>query len=1066
MEATSPPPPPRTDRTQERTQRRGALIALGVAGVFVALIAYFIVFGGRPQVQQSGGTLTQPRPEDRPLLGTNNADGTLLAAQTVRVDMMDKKDPTRQAGQLLFARMDPLEARRYAVEKPEAWFYLTDGRSVYVRADSGRLYMPDRQKQPESGTVTGHVEIKMFAAKEKGASVDLAKDKPIMTLTTDSLAFESAVGEVSTPGLVVVLFEGGKFEGTDVSLVFNQPEERLERGEIRKGGVGRIFAGKHPKQDKPEKAASPHPSEVAAAPSAGTSPSAPAHAVVETLYRMILTEKVNLVQGQRRLDADKLQLMARLMNNQLPEGAIGEVKFAKQEQKDAGKTDSVSTPAGEAPSAVVADAQPRAQDASKQPAADSTADMVLSWSGPCVIAPLATTPPELKNDHVALRFTADQSGLVKLADSERGITGHAAAIEYSATTRSLSLIGPGPASVMLDVPESGRLTAVRMDADLAAGIVRTPGPGVLVSKQGTEDAQELSWAERGEFAFRKKNEELTNSLKSATMSGNVIGKGKGLKFGSQGVLAEFAEVAAPAAGDGRDQLVLSRTVLTGKAKAESADTGVMQGEKIDVAFDPPAEGAEGAAPRPRLVKAEGRVVVDRAEQHLASEFLEARLIDVGEPGSNKVDVGWFTARGGVEFASRKDFLTGTTQELTADLGVENDGSRRQLVDLIGSGTVLTRNQPGKEQGTIQGTQLHIDGLRGHLESFGVGEFHYTGPSKAAVATVDAGWTKRMVYDDVSGQIDCLGDSWVKYAPDPFTRNKVEGERVKVAITPAKPGQSVVAGFGDGAEKPEGKREEREVLTAEAFGSILDREGGANAKIESRSYAAEAAGEGDLQKLYYLEGPQISADNKSGLMDVPGAGRLLVMDKAAAAQPSAAPGTRDLVGGDSRGLSLFEWATSLHVERHPETATATMAMKDNVSVVHKALADGQVTEIRCADMTAFFKDVGGGEVSEAKRGLDLQNVTAIGSVYAASGPPKTAANPRPPVREIIAQRLDYDAILQRLDAKAAPGGIVTMFDPTMASPTTAAWLSYDIKKSSVEIKQPAGVAPQPAGVAPR
>jgi hypothetical protein len=675
--------------------------------------------------------------------------------------------------------------------------------------------------------------------------------------------------------------------------------------------------------------------------------------------------------------------------------------------------------------------------------------MVLTWVGPCVIVPLATTPPELKNDHVALRFTADQSGLVRLADAERGITGHAAAIEYAATTRGLSLIGPGPSSVVLDVPESGKLTAVRMDADLGTGLVRTPGPGVLLSKAGTPEAQELSWAERGEFAFRKKDGELTNSLKEATVSGSVQGTGKGLKFRSEAAYAEFAEAQKG------DQLVLSRTVLSGKAKAESTDTGTMQGERIDVTFDPPADGVPGANPRPRLVKADGHVVVDRQDQHLASEWLEAKLIDVGE---NKVDVGAVAARGGVDFFSKTDFLSGKTEELTADLGFDEDGGRKQLIDLLGTGTILAKNEPGKDQGTITGTQLHIDGRRGHLDSFGAGEFHYTGPNRTATATIDAVWTKRMVYDNVSGLIDCLGDASARYAPDAFTRNNVDGERVKLLITPGKPGQSILAGTSSDL-KQDSPEPPKEVLSAEAYGSILDRDGGSNAKVESRSYSTEVAGEQDLQRLYYLEGPQITADNRTGLMDVPGKGKMLVMDKSAAPAPSTSPGTRDLAGSDSRGVSLFEWETSLHVERHADTSTATMTMKDGVSVVHKALADGQVTEIRCNDMTAFFNDVAGPAVSEAKRGLDLKSVTALGSVYAASGAPKTAANPKPAVREIISQRLDYDALLQKIDAKAEPGGIVTMFDPQAASPMTAAWLSYDIKKNSAEIKQPAGVAPK-------
>src|SRR5262249_5180176 len=157
-------------------------------------------------------------------------------------------DPKREAGFVSFAQLDPLEGHNFHVTEPEAWFYLTDGRSVYVRADTGRIYKPIENQPPESGTVTGNVEIKMFAAKEGGKKVDLSGDKPVMTVKTNSLSFESSVGEVSTTELVVVLFEGGRFEGTDVSLVVNQPEEKLMRGEVRKGGFIRFSADSRPKK--------------------------------------------------------------------------------------------------------------------------------------------------------------------------------------------------------------------------------------------------------------------------------------------------------------------------------------------------------------------------------------------------------------------------------------------------------------------------------------------------------------------------------------------------------------------------------------------------------------------------------------------------------------------------------------------------------------------------------------------------------------------------------------------------------------------------------------------------
>src|SRR6185295_13650905 len=104
------------------------------------------------------------------------------------IDLMDRKDPNRQAGRLVMKGMDPLEGHHYAADRPQGFLFLRDGRVIHVRADKGNLYMPDRSKEPESGTLTGNVVIRAFEAKAGGGEPDVNKDTPIGTIRTDSLA--------------------------------------------------------------------------------------------------------------------------------------------------------------------------------------------------------------------------------------------------------------------------------------------------------------------------------------------------------------------------------------------------------------------------------------------------------------------------------------------------------------------------------------------------------------------------------------------------------------------------------------------------------------------------------------------------------------------------------------------------------------------------------------------------------------------------------------------------------------------------------------------------------------
>lgn len=1013
-------------------------MALGVGGAFALLVAYFVVFGSGNR----GGPAKPPVAGD-PLavpLGIGAADQQILPFGRTRIDLTDKVDLNKRIGVFSFDRMDPLAGNRFNVKEPALWRYLDDGRYLHIRADSGEVYRPGGQDAPESGTISGNVQIKLFEPGIDINTIDPASAPSLMTVSTESLSFEAAVGKLNTEDAFRVAWEGGTFEGEGLILVFNQPLAQLQGGEVhRKGKLTLTGTEKtrSPGPAAPQASSDPAVRVAGGAESTPPKPATPAKPVIETMYRLVGSGNVVASQAGRQLHSDAFAVFARLLDNRLPENAIRDVRFVKESAAPAAPTPS-ARPDGSGVAAVTRAEGEQPDLATKKPG--SAEPFIMTWDGPCVIVPLKEAPAELSKDHLAARFNAEAGRRVMLAASENGISGAASSIDYSATRGLLLLSGAGATGVELGSVQAGRIETGRLEADLATGMVRTPGPGTLRSARESsakpEDEQRLTWRDHGEFSFHTTEQGLTGRLKAAALSGDVKGEGKGLSFESAEARAEFASLPT-------GKLEVSTVDLAGRAQARSTDTGRLAGERLHVEFDPPVGTGN---PRARFVRAEDGFEVERDGQFLSGRFLESRLIDVA---NGKVDVGSVLARGGVKFRSEKDFISGNTEDLTADLGFDESGRRRQSILLVGEGTTLTRNDPGKEQGTISGRQLAIDGIKARIEGFGDGTFAYKGLNGGEESTIDASWKRRMVYDDTAGQIDCWGDAAVRYSPDPNTKNKVDADRVKLVITPAVPGRSVLS---SGSAPRDAAARERAVLSAEAIGSIQDREGGVNARIESRSYSA-----GALQKLSYVEGPAIFADNQKGTIDVPGAGKFLVLDQSEGEKAtSAAPGARDL-GGDTRGSSLFEWATSLHAEKLAGGET-TLTMKDDVSVVHRALADGAVTEIKCEDIIARLADRAG-SLAESGRGLELRSVLAKGSVYAASGPPKTSEQPRPPLRELIAHTMEYDAVARRIEAKALPGGVVTMFEPAAASPTTAAWLTWDMTKNVIQVKQPAGAAPR-------
>jgi hypothetical protein len=1052
-----PPPPPLKATDQRTFQRRGALVAIGVAAVFLALILFYTL-GPRPAPPQ-------PAPENPGDIVIRPGDSR-PGGDRMRIDLVDKKDPTRKTGLLILdLDPDPNQNFYFNVTKPEAFLYLADGSTGYIRADRGRFYMPDERNAPESGSLTGHVVAQVFPARPDGKPADPATDTPIRTLITNSLQFDSALVEASTedpfeytqPGLRIS-------DAVGFHLYANQVHERIEKFVTEHGG--RIHLTQLPEATK--KPGRPGPAH-AAAPGAARANTAPAPSpapLSETLYHMTFENTVAFRSGDRAGDADRLELWARFINNKLPENAITQIKTLRSARPREAAAPGAATAAPRPQTA----AAPRARGDQPAPAsspAEQPQDMTMTWKGPCTILPLDTVPPELKDDHVAVRLSAAPGRQVVFR--EEGRLARAAAVDYGLTTTRLVLDTPAQptfdraAASLLTDQDAQSAAAWHIEHVFKSGLTHISGPGEITGPQG-----HIPWTDQADFQFFLGPQgEVTSALKQATFAGNVNAAAKEGHASGSFLRADF--VLLPIAPGTDPASALTRLQLH-DGGAESEQSGRIAGTLIDVAFKP---SGKGSASDPVSLMARGAVHVER-EQALDADELDA---DLAQNPLGKTDITRIEARGSVRYADPGQAISAAADTLRADLSWDpalaaplgSDGAggragfpRKQLVDLISTaGDSRITKQDGPVTSAILSRQMRLDGVARALNAFGPGSFSRADPaSKDGPSDMLATWTQSMSFNDATGRIECTGDATAVFHPDPMTLQTARGESIYINITPAAAVRDPAV-----ASAPARAGAPRELLRAEAVGTILTREGGTPASVEMRRYLAArdpTPQEQDrpLGELYYLEGARILADNAAQTVDVPGAGKLLLVDQrpepTRPAERPEADRANPFAGSSDRGTSLFDWAASMHMDR----VSGSIQLRRTVHLTHKNLdTPAQVTNLTCEMLVAKIRELNASGATAAK--AELVSATATGAVYLTAGPERTAGEPRPPRREMIADTLEYDAIHRTVDARAAEGNSVMVYDPKQPTPASARRILWNLSTDRIEIKQPgAFVAPAP------
>ena len=317
--------------------------------------------------------------------------------------------------------------------------------------------------------------------------------------------------------------------------------------------------------------------------------------------------------------------------------------------------------------------------------------------------------------------------------------------------------------------------------------------------------------------------------------------------------------------------------------------------------------------------------------------------------------------------------------------------------------------------------LVLNGVDRTLEVVGQGTIDHTGPigGDAATAHATVAWGDGLWYDDLAGIARCVGNATALITRGSHVTDRLGAELIVVELADA-PGGASNSKAEPGAD--------RSLSSLEATG--------APATIEVRRYRPGVMPP-MLERLMYLEGTKIHADNAAGRLDVPSAGKLLVMDRREARENAPATHLPNPERDMGRGTALFTWRESLTMEK----TTGEVTMKDGVRLVHDRGDGSPKTTLDSAWLTAKVRQQNGrvGAVaSERTFDADLLSASAGDGVRLVSGE-----------KEITAATLEYDAVAATVDAKGG-NGLVSLMDKTgKTPPAKASRILWYLKTDRIE-----------------
>lgn len=1034
-----------TDRLLRRANAtRRILIAVAIATAVVAAIIYYFA-------QASSGPTQGPQGQELPPVGEDpglQLGGEGQVAINVDIAFQDPKDPARTQARLNAQQMAPQGPRGFLATAPRMWIYQSAGQTIHVQADKGDLTMPVRNQPPERGNLDGHVLIRLYQEGQdtSPSAIDgpTPATTPLATFTTTSLDFNVELGTLSTRQTVHGTADNFIFRVEGLDARGNQVTNQLERLESPGGGTATYTPPERARADAP---AAPNPPRPAPAPGrpagAGPSPSQPtpqptpqptaepiadAPAGVERYYHLQIRDGVTIDRDTMTTTADVLDAWVLLIDDRLPEGAIAPLASATP----GGPLDTTARLMAALLAAVDQQSRPEEGTGQKMP-------VTLAWQGPLVVRPLADRPRELAADDVALRLSAPESGLVRLADSGLGATGHAATVDYYPTTQRAILMGPAANSVYVTAPGVGEARGIRVELDLLSNHAALVGPGQLTAL-GEDQQGRIVWAERADLGFTRTPDASGKTrigLRSALFKGKVQANAQDARLSGDRLDARFFDPPEPS-GEKSPPPLLRRLVIDREpnepAIASSERTGTLTADRIEVDLD---LDPHRAASLPKRLVAIGNASGQGKDATFTADHLDADLSAMleGTRLRTEVERAILTGKASVQGLDRQGARVAARGERIL---LRPKDQYAELTAAEGHSATATRAGT-----TIEGPQVTLDATTGKAEVFGPGRITHAllREDRQRPSTLTLSWDNFMLFDDVLGTAEADGNARAAITDNRTEEDRIAAANIQLAFVVPTDGRPT-------AEDADFARGDRQLLWARAE---ADPQPGSMVVVESRRYTQPQAGEPrQLQSALVLLAPEVQLDGPTSDLLAPGRGRAIILEHPSGTPLDSGSTARQAQGAIAEltrtgaGQTLADWQGDMRFDRGAQRLTLRRAVR----LSHRTGPQAAQLDLDCETLVLTLEGL-----DRARSATTLRRAEALGAVYAATDE-----------RELVAKALDYDAASGIVNATGDPMAPVVVFDKRSAQPVSAAAVRWNLNTGEFTITRPlpAGGALPPRG----
>ena len=628
-------------------------------------------------------------------------------------------------------------------------------------------------------------------------------------------------------------------------------------------------------------------------------------------------------------------------------------------------------------------------------------------------APGRLAPPPGDNDVYVT--CSGRLTIVPIADGSQG-----------ASPRDTVLTITGSPVQLVDAAHDARATCNRMlyhALDEKVELKGSPAHPVLIAAPQLAAGGDGFWIRRGAGGFTGAGW-LESYDREAPADDDTFDELTDQKFRltwRDGADLEFDEPTGSESGLGP----LRRAAFHGDVLARG-EAGLVTCEDLEVDLDVTDDGRSV----PTLITASGNVRAADPDQTVWADHVVVTL-DEGDSGT---DIETVTAKGNVQVRMAR----GTRAFADTLLG---DASG-ETVELTGDAVAIAHEQWLVDGGTRLVLSRRTDTARwfgpGRARAF-EDEVILDADARLPRPAVDGepdlyiDWSESMLFDnafnDGAGAIDLVGDVKMISTRDPLQRDSLEAGTVTIRLArQTKTGISPVSKNGTDPR-----------FSERILDTVTARD---NVRLESRSWKNSDLS--DQPSVFYVAGPRLNYNDRTGEALVQGAGQLLIRDLRADATDHA------VMSG--KGTTDFRWREKLHMTRAAGT-TYDIDMLDGVEMRHLD-PDGSASTLVCDALTIGIDRPESRPSTTRSRATEsfpgasgraeLQRIHARGGVFL-----------RTPQRDVECGSLSYDVLSGLAELTARPGGTATIYTRGNPVPTRVQRAVWDMKRDTLKALRGSG-----------